>query len=82
MLDDVTSALDEGEGLDMVFLDYEKAFDSVPHQRLVYKLQAFGFGEKNTLWVKIFLFERKHVQIRQVQWQSSMSMICSCSSYM
>ena len=36
-LDDITSSLDEGEGMDMVFLDYKKAFDTVPHKRLLYK---------------------------------------------
>ena len=30
-----TSALDQGFGIDVIFLDYSKAFDSVPHQRLI-----------------------------------------------
>ena len=60
-LDDVTSALDSGEGLDMVFLDYKKAFDSVPHQRLVHKLKSYGFGDRIIQWVANFLYERKQI---------------------
>ena len=37
-----TQALDEGYGVDVVFLDYRKAFDSVPHKRLIEKLKTFG----------------------------------------
>ena len=60
-LDDATSALDSGEGLDMVFLDYKKAFDSVPHQRLVHKLKSYGFGDRIIQWVANFLNERKQI---------------------
>jgi len=41
-LKDWTAALDEGYGLDNLFPDYRKAFDSVPHKRLLEKLRTFG----------------------------------------
>ncbi|MES9884607.1 MAG: reverse transcriptase family protein, partial [Sedimenticola sp.] len=64
-LDDVTSALDLGEGLDMIYLDYSKAFDSVPHKRLIYKLSKYGFGDKFVNWIRYFLMEREQtVSIR------------------
>ena len=36
--------MDEGNGVDVVYLDYRKAFDTVPHQRLLTKLKGFGLG--------------------------------------
>jgi len=41
-----TKALDEGYGLDVVYLDYRKAFDSVPHRRLIKTLKSFGTNGK------------------------------------
>lgn len=58
-LDDITSSLDEGEGMDMVFLDYKKAFDTVPHKRLLYKVGKYGFGDIYINWIKDFLTNRK-----------------------
>jgi len=31
-----------GENIDIVFFDFEKAFDKVPHQRLILKLECLG----------------------------------------
>ena len=54
-----TDALDRGESLDTIYLDFMKAFDTVPHQRLATKLQKYGI-EGNTLrWIQIFLTGRK-----------------------
>jgi len=35
VFEDWTSNLDEGYGVDVIYLDYKKAFDTVPHKRLV-----------------------------------------------
>jgi len=44
--EDWTRALDEGFGVDVVYLHYRKAFDTVPHKRLIEKLKMNGIGGK------------------------------------
>ena len=58
-LDDSTNSLDEGEGLDMIYLDYSKAFDSVGHKRLIHKIKSYGFGDVFINWITDFLANRK-----------------------
>ena len=50
-----TSAWDQGFGIDAIFLDYSKAFNSVPHQRLIVKLEALGVHGNLSLWLSNFL---------------------------
>ena len=54
-----TSMLDEGGGIDVVYLDFLKAFDSVPHQRLLKKIKAYGIDGSLLQWIESFLTGRK-----------------------
>lgn len=54
-----TKALDEGYGIDVVYLDYRKAFDTVPHGRLSRKLASYGIDGKLQKWIADFLTRRK-----------------------
>ena len=38
----VTKWPDEGKPVDIIYFDYQKAFDKVPHRRLLNKLQVYG----------------------------------------
>ena len=42
ILEDLTEALDAGKDVDVIYLDFQKAFDKVPHKRLLKKLWAYG----------------------------------------
>ena len=50
---------------DVIFLDLSKAFDSVPHERLLLKLNRYGIDGQLHLWFRYFLTNRKQrVMIR------------------
>ena len=48
-----------GSILDAVYLDFSKAFDSVPHKRLLIKLQSYGVEGKVLQWIQSFLSDRR-----------------------
>ena len=43
-LEEITKWIDEGSPVDIIYLDFQKAFDKVPHQRLLLKLKAHRLG--------------------------------------
>ena len=57
-LEDWLASLEEGYGADVLYLDYQKAFDAVPHQRLMKKLQWYGVHGSVGAWIKDILSER------------------------
>ena len=57
--EDWTKLLDEGLNVDVVYTDFMKAFDKVPHQRLLLKLQSYGIGGECLEWIRSFLSNRK-----------------------
>ena len=58
-LDEVSIGLDEGHEVHVLYTDIEKAFDRVPHKRLLIKLQKYGIDEKTLAWIEDFLTGRK-----------------------
>lgn len=52
--------LDKGGQVDVIFLDFSKAFDCVPHNLLLFKLEYFyGICGNMLEWLKDYLSERK-----------------------
>ena len=58
-LDRVTKWIDNGDPVDAVFLDFAKAFDEVPHARLMMKLRAHGISGNVYTWIENWLTERR-----------------------
>ena len=54
-LDRVSEVVVAGKVIDVIYLDFAKAFDKVPHQRLLYKLEKYGVGGKLLQWIKMWL---------------------------
>ena len=54
-----TDWLDRGEPLDVIYLDFKKAFDNVRHTHLLQKLRAYGVGGNLLNWIQHFLVGRK-----------------------
>ncbi|KAL8610848.1 hypothetical protein ACOMHN_056703 [Nucella lapillus] len=59
VMDTWTSIIDEGGSVDVVYMDYQKVFDSVPHRRLLGKVRAHGVEWKVLGWIQDFLKERR-----------------------
>ena len=57
-MDSWTQVMEEGQPLDVVYLDFQKAFDSVPHVRLLLKIEAHGIEGEVLQWIKAFLSGR------------------------
>ena len=56
-LDKVTGSVDSGNSIDVIFLDFAKAFDKVPHKRLILKLESHGISGEVLQWVSAAVFK-------------------------
>jgi len=54
----VTSSVDSKQNVDTIYLDFAKAFDKVPHQRLLLKLRAHGIDGAVRDWIGAWLRDR------------------------
>jgi len=51
--------MDEGAAVDIMYLDFQKAFDKVPHGRLICKIREAGVGGKLGDWIENWLANRE-----------------------
>jgi hypothetical protein len=60
---DLAKALDSGDQIDGILLDFSKAFDKVPHNRLLMKLDHYGVRNNNLSWIQDFLSDRVESEV-------------------
>ena len=75
-LNEITLMLDRKVNIDSVYLDFAKAFDSVSHTKLLYKLTKYGITGNLLLWIQQFLSNR----FQRVRINSSLSELIPVTS--
>ena len=76
VMDEWTKAMDEGEEVDVIYMDFQKAFDKVPHHRLLQKLAGLGITGNVYKWMESFLTgrtQRVHIKGTYSDWTEVLS---------
>lgn len=60
-MEKVTTIVDEQKAADIFYLDFAKAFDTVPHKRLILKLKAKGVSGPILAWIEEWLSGRTQI---------------------
>jgi len=63
VIQDLSLILDNKEEADLVFLDFSKAFDKVPHGLLLHKLNSYGLQSDMISLIRSFLLNRKQTVV-------------------
>ena len=62
-IEEITKWVDDGSPVDAIYLDFQKAFDKVPNQRLILKLKSHGMGNIIINWIKQWLTDRRQMVV-------------------
>ena len=62
-IDEVTEDLEQGHQVDLLVMDFSKAFDKVSHTLLTNKLNHYGISGKTNQWIGNFLAERQQAVV-------------------
>ena len=60
-LDECIKNIVDGGVVDAIYLDFAKAFDTVPNRRLLGKVDSYGIRGSRLNWIDAFLIERSQV---------------------
>ena len=67
-LEEITKWLDDGSPVEIIYLDFQEAFDKVPHQKVLLKLKAHGIRDGIIDWIEQWLTDR--ITICCSRWRS------------
>ena len=62
LVDELAKSLDNKGQTDLIILDFSKAFDKIPHKRLLYNLNQVGIHGNILKWIETFL-TRRHQRV-------------------
>ena len=66
--EEITKWFDDGSPIDVTYLDFQKAFDKVPHQRLIIQLKSRGMGNSIINWIEQWLTDRRQRVVVVIKW--------------
>ena len=70
IMDEWTTQLDYGGQVDVIYTDFAKAFDTVPHRRLLFKLETYNINTELLTWITDFLCNRKQCVVLNGEYSS------------
>ena len=58
-IQELSASIAKGMQVDVILLDFAKAFDKVPTKRLIHKLDYYGVRGNTLKWIRSFLSDRQ-----------------------
>ena len=74
--EDITKWVDDWSPVDVIYLDFQKAFDKVPHKRLILKLKSHGMGNSIINWIEQFLTDMRQRVVVDCEVSGWKSVLC------
>ena len=59
VLEEWLVAIDEGKSVDVIYCDFKKVFDKVPHHRLLARVRSYGIQGRLLMWIRGFLLDHQ-----------------------
>ena len=76
MLELCKEVLDKGKSVDAIFMELSKAFDTLNHDLLIAKLEAYGFSENYLNYIQSYLRNR----LQRTNVNNNFIYYCWCST--
>ena len=59
VIDSWVNSIDEGNEIDVMYTEFEKAFEKGPYKRLIFKLKKYGINPLYINWINKYLSDGK-----------------------